>query len=44
MTLAKEDIPDLTKERYANYMNTLYNDRGLSGVRCSKGNNGKLGR
>ena len=28
---AKEDIPDLTKERYSNYMNTLYNDR-TSGV------------
>jgi len=28
---AKQDIPDLTKERYSNYMNTLYNDR-TSGV------------
>ncbi len=28
---AQEDIPDLTKERYANYMNFLYNDRD-SGV------------
>ncbi len=28
---AKEDIPDLTKQRYSNYMNTLYNDK-TSGV------------
>jgi len=28
---AQQDIPDLTKERYSNYMNTLYNDR-TSGV------------
>lgn len=29
---AKEDIPDLTKERYANYMNFLYNDKGPTGL------------
>jgi len=34
---AKEDIPDLTKQRYANYMNTLYNDRGLLGLGVLKG-------
>mgnify|MGYP003655840442 FL=1 len=28
---AQQDIPDLTKQRYSNYMNTLYNDR-TSGV------------
>lgn len=26
---AKQDIPSLTKERYANYQNFLYNERGL---------------
>lgn len=34
---AKEDIPDLTKQRYANYMNTLYNDRGVLGLGVLKG-------
>jgi hypothetical protein len=29
---AKEDIPDLTKQRYANYMNFLYNEKGPLGV------------
>ena len=29
---AKQDIPDLTKERYANYMNFLYNDKGPTGL------------
>jgi hypothetical protein len=28
---AKEEIPDLTKQRYANYMNFLYNDPGPVG-------------
>jgi len=28
---AKEEIPDLTKQRYANYMNFLYNDPGPIG-------------
>jgi len=28
---AQEDIPDLTKERYSNYMNTLYQDK-TSGI------------
>tara|TARA_R100001224_G_scaffold5693_1_gene3237 strand:+ start:1340 stop:2509 length:1170 start_codon:yes stop_codon:yes gene_type:complete len=34
---AKEDIPDLTKERYSNYMNYLYNDKGLVGAGLIKG-------
>lgn len=34
---AKEDIPDLTKERYANYMNYLYNDKGPLGIGVVKG-------
>lgn len=34
---AKEDIPDLTKQRYANYMNYLYNDKGPLGVGVIKG-------
>ena len=34
---AQEDIPDLTKQRYANYMNTLYNDRGVLGLGVVKG-------
>ena len=29
---AKQDIPDLTKERYANYQNFLYNDKGPLGI------------
>lgn len=34
---AKEDIPDLTKQRYANYMNFLYNEKGPLGVGVVKG-------
>ena len=34
---AKQDIPDLTKQRYANYMNFLYNDKGPLGVGIVKG-------
>ena len=34
---AKEDIPNLTKERYANYMNYLYNDKGPLGIGVVKG-------
>ena len=34
---AQEDIPDLTKERYANYMNFLYNEKGPLGVGIVKG-------
>ena len=34
---AKEDIPDLTKQRYANYMNFLYNEKGPLGVGLVKG-------
>ncbi len=34
---AKEDIPNLTKERYANYMNYLYNDKGPLGIGIVKG-------
>ena len=34
---AKQDIPDLTKERYANYMNYLYNDKGPLGIGVVKG-------
>jgi hypothetical protein len=29
---AKEDIPSLTPQRYANYMNNLYQDHGLLGI------------
>jgi hypothetical protein len=29
---AKKDIPDLTPERYGNYMNYLYQDKGLLGL------------
>jgi hypothetical protein len=29
---AKEEIPDLTKQRYANYMNFLYNEGGILGA------------
>jgi hypothetical protein len=29
---AKEEIPDLTRARYANYMNYLYNDPGIPGT------------
>ena len=34
---AQEDIPDLTKQRYANYMNYLYNEKGPLGVGVIKG-------
>jgi len=34
---AKQDIPNLTKERYANYMNYLYNDKGPLGIGVVKG-------
>ena len=34
---ARQDIPDLTKQRYANYMNYLYNDKGPLGVGIVKG-------
>ena len=34
---AKQDIPDLTKQRYANYMNFLYNEKGPLGVGVVKG-------
>lgn len=34
---AKEDIPDLTKQRYANYMNFLYNEKGPLGIGLIKG-------
>lgn len=34
---AQEDIPDLTKQRYANYMNFLYNEKGPLGVGIVKG-------
>jgi hypothetical protein len=29
---AKQDIPDLTAQRYANYQNFLYNEKGLLGL------------
>ena len=34
---AKEDIPDLTKERYANYMRNYYQDKGITGLGLVKG-------
>ncbi len=34
---AKEEIPDLTPERYSNYLNFLYNDKGLLGLGIAKG-------
>lgn len=34
---AKQDIPDLTPERYGNYMNYLYNDKGLLNLGIIKG-------
>ena len=34
---AKQDIPDLTKQRYANYQNFLYNDKGPLGLGIIKG-------
>ena len=29
---AKQDIPDLTKERYSNYMRNYYQDKGITGM------------
>lgn len=34
---AKQDIPDLTPERYANYQRFLYQDKGLLGLGIVKG-------
>lgn len=34
---AKEDIPDLTPGRYGEYMDYLYNDKGLLGIGIVKG-------
>jgi hypothetical protein len=34
---AKEEIPDLTPERYGNYLNDLYQDKGLLGLGIVKG-------
>lgn len=34
---AKQDIPSLTPERYGNYMNYLYQDKGLLGLGVVKG-------
>lgn len=34
---AKQDIPDLTPQRYGNYMNYLYNDKGLFDLGIIKG-------
>lgn len=34
---AKEDIPDLNPQRYSNYMNFLYQDKGLLGLGIAKG-------
>ena len=34
---AKQDIPDLTPRRYGNYMNYLYNDKGLLNLGIVKG-------
>jgi len=34
---AKQDIPNLTPERYGNYMNYLYNDKGLLNLGILKG-------
>jgi hypothetical protein len=34
---AKQEIPSLTPERYANYMNYLYQDKGLLGLGVVKG-------
>jgi hypothetical protein len=34
---AKQEIPDLTPERYGNYMNFLYQDKGLLGLGIVKG-------
>jgi hypothetical protein len=34
---AKQEIPDLTPERYTNYLNFLYQDKGLLGLGIVKG-------
>jgi hypothetical protein len=34
---AKQDIPDLTPQRYGNYLNYLYQDKGLLGLGVLKG-------
>ena len=34
---AQQDIPDLTKRRYANYQNFLYNEKGPLGIGLIKG-------
>ena len=34
---AKQDIPDLTPERYGNYLNHLYNDKGFLNLGIVKG-------
>jgi hypothetical protein len=34
---AKQEIPDLTPERYGNYMNFLYQEKGLGGLGIIKG-------
>lgn len=34
---AKEDIPDLTPQRYGNYMNYLYQDKGVGNLGILKG-------
>jgi hypothetical protein len=34
---AKEDIPDLTPQRYGNYMNYLYQDKGVGNLGVLKG-------
>lgn len=34
---AKQEIPDLTPQRYSNYMNYLYNDKGVLGLGILKG-------
>jgi len=34
---AKQDIPDLTPERYGNFMRTYYQDKGLLGLGVAKG-------
>ena len=39
---AKQDIPDLTPERYGNYMKYLYNDKGLLGLGILKGTSENL--
>ena len=39
---AKQDIPDLTPERYGNYMNYLYNDKGVLGAGILKGTSENL--